>query len=135
MQGSNNPDHDEEEGQLFLEGHALSPSPGLLIGIIHVALQDIHPFHLGPALHSVPVVALHLHLLDNALKHIPVLVPSAELVTGLLFPPDGKEIPHVPMAPVVRLELGIGGRWDWAFHGPWWFPWALSVHGWLTVWL
>lgn len=71
-------------GQL-IEWHDVSPAPRHFVDIMYMVVMDLHPFSLGPELHSIAVTALCLHLLDNALEHIPIVVIFIELVLGVLL--------------------------------------------------
>lgn len=61
-------------------------------------LLHLYPFSHSVALLPLPFVAQQLHLLDNELKDIPILVPFLELVLDLLTC-RWQQIPSSPCSP------------------------------------
>lgn len=123
MQGLKGPVCSEEMGLFLIVRHVLHSGPGLLVGIMHTLILDLHPFSLGAALNPVLVVTPHLHLLSNMLGDIPVTVPFVELVLSLCLASDGNEIPYLPIG---DNRMGSSMVHDSA-------QWGLDIHRWVRV--
>lgn len=121
--------HGEEVGHLLVERNSVSSPLRHFIGVTHVLVLNLHPFHLGLELYSVPVMSLCLNLLDSMLENVPAGLLFAQIVLGLPLAPDGNKTPCLLVAPIVRLGLGIVRGWDGVFHGSWWCLWVSASVG------
>lgn len=104
----------EEVGKLLMECLV-----GCLVGIASASVLHLHSLSFSPC--TVPSLG-HGSAptsVNNPFKHLPVVVPTVELLLDVLLPSEGDKIPHLHDCSVLCLELGTRGGQDGLCHGVW----------------